>query len=243
MPQPLIHVSDLTKEVTSLYRKHFFDFLRILIWLLVPTVLSALLPLFPISKLSKIVIDASLSLLMVILSLWLSVTLVDLVGTYAGKTNAKKLKQGIWAQAGRVVDFTLISLLQAAVIFIGFLLFVIPGFIFLNWFSFARYAVLIDESSPGSEALRLSKNLVNGRFWSIAWRWIGSYLYFGSFLVLVTIALVALVGALLGDPGLGLRNGQPVWWSTLIVSVFSVLVTPIFIAVGVLLYEDAKRTK
>ncbi|MDP3985317.1 MAG: hypothetical protein Q8P82_01005 [bacterium] len=239
----LIHVTDLSKQAFDLYRKHFLDFLRLLVWLLVPTILSALLPITSLNELSLAIADGFLSLIMIVISLWISVVLVDMIVEYERiSSNEKRIREGSWGTAGRVVDFSIVSFLQGIVVALGFILFIIPGIIFAVWFSFSRYAMLIDGTSPGSEALRHSKALVVGRFWSIVWRWFGTYLYFGSLILLGTIALLALLGAVLGNAGLAFA-AEPAWWATLIIGVVSVLVTPLFIAVGVLLYNNAKHTQ
>lgn len=245
MSQSLIHVSDLTKQATTTYRAHFMDYLRVLAWLLIPATLASLLPIIPMSAGNRWVLNLIFSILIAVMSLWLSVVLVDLSRVYLGKSSApKKILQASWGMAGRIVDFVLISLLQGIVVIVGLLLFVIPGLIFAVWFSFSRYSVIVDGVSPGSAALRASKTLVAGRFWPILWRWVGSYLYFGSFFVLGTVAILAAIGALLGNAQLGfVVTPAPLWWSDLIVTVISTLFTPLFILIGVILYEDAKRTR
>ncbi len=248
MPQ-LIHVSDLTHQVAKLYRHHFVDFLRVLVWLIVPTVLIELGPLLPLEEFAKQVIIAALTIITVVASLWLSVMVVDLIRTYSGEiVDTRKLERRSWGIWGRVIDLTLISLLQGLVVAAGFLLFLVPGLIFWCWFSFARYAVLVDGVSPGSQALKTSKELVNGRFWQIVWRWLASYLYFGIFLVLGIALLLAIIGAFLGNPGLAFTNSifegnAPLWWASLITNLATILATPLFIGLGVLLYQDVKRTK
>lgn len=50
----------------------------------------------------------------------------------------------------------------------GFLLFIIPGLIFLVWFSFAAIIAVIE--GKGVSAIKESKALVAGRFWPVAGR-------------------------------------------------------------------------
>lgn len=246
----LIHVSDLTQKVTALYRKHFVDFLRVLVWLLVPALLADLVPLLPTTGINKKMIVIGLGIVTAVVALWLSVVLIDMIRDFVGdRVDVKKLERKSWGLWGRVVDFALISLLQGLVVGLGFLLFVIPGLVFWCWFSFARYAVLVDGISPGTQALKASKALVTGQFWSIAWRWIGSYIYFGVFMILASILLVAIGGAVMGDPAAAFRDiasqetfAPSLWWSALLTDIVTILMTPLFVAVGVLLYEDAKRS-
>ncbi|GEM_PF-3130819 len=247
----LIHVSDLTQKATTLYKKHFVDFLRVLVWLLVPTLLADLVPFVPTSGFMRKLIVIALGAVTAIIALWLSVVLVDMVRDFSGaRVPVKKLADRSWGIGGRAIDLVLVSFLQGLVVALGFILFIIPGLVAWCWFSFARYAVLVDGISPGTQSLKASKVLVTGQFWPIAWRWIGSYLYFGVFMILIISLLLAVGGAVLGNPAIAFRDItaasslQPtLWWSALVTDVVTVLMTPLFIAVGVLLYEDAKRTR
>lgn len=242
----LIPISTLTDKVTAMYRKHFMDFFRYLLWLLVPVVLASLLTLLPISSFTRGILDAALAIIITIISLWLSVVFIDMIVGFLGhRSQTKVLAKKSWGMWGRVIDLVLVSLLQAGVVLLGFLLFIIPGIVFAVWFSFARYAVLVDGSSPGAQALRLSKELVSKRFWPLLWRWVGAYVYYGLFLVLGGGLLLVIIGAILGNPGAAFVEAsvQAPWWSELIVGTISVLATPIFIGVGVALYESAKQTR
>lgn len=62
----------------------------------------------------------------------------------------------------------------------GFVLFVIPGIIFLVWFSFSNF-VFIEKQVGVKEAMLKSKELVKGKFWKI----LGRLFVFGVFSILV----------------------------------------------------------
>jgi hypothetical protein len=66
----------------------------------------------------------------------------------------------------------------------GFALLVIPGIIFLVWFTFSRF-IMIEKGLNIKESLLKSKAMVKGRFWKILWR----VLVFGLFCLLVEIVL------------------------------------------------------
>lgn len=59
-----------------------------------------------------------------------------------------------------------ISILTSLAVVGGFLLFVIPGFIFMAWFSLGMY-VLVTENLGVVESMKRSKVLVRGRVWEI----------------------------------------------------------------------------
>ena len=64
---------------------------------------------------------------------------------------------------GRLV---VVDLLFALVAVVGFLLLIVPGFVFLVWFSISGPVVKIDRLPP-REALRRSRELVQGSFWRV----------------------------------------------------------------------------
>lgn len=269
----LIHVTDLSHAAFHLYKKHYREFLKILVWLLIPGVLMIFVPLLPTSTFTKDVINTALVIVSIVLSLWLSVVMIDLILQFIDK---KPKVRKFWDKKpktlGRIIDLILVSIVQGVVVGVWFLPWMIPiivalfigpdavmtslavvipvgivlgivGVMFWNWFSLARYAVLIDGVSPGLAALKASKNLVRGRFWKIAWRWIGSYLYFASLLFLGTMALISIIAAVTGQIGLIMNAQNPIWWEELINTVVAILSTPLFVGIGVLLYESAKQTK
>lgn len=77
-------------------------------------------------------------------------------------------------------------------VFIGALLFMVPGLIFFIWFSFASLAsplIIIFENKRGLEAMLISKQLVINRWWSVFFRIIISSLFF----VLTTIFIQSII--------------------------------------------------
>lgn len=66
----------------------------------------------------------------------------------------------------------------------GFILLVIPGIIFMIWYAFVQFDIAEGEALIGN-ALRKSKSLVKGRFWSV----LGRIVTFGVFGILVQIVL------------------------------------------------------
>lgn len=76
--------------------------------------------------------------------------------------------------------FILVSLLQFLAIFSGFILLIIPGIIFAIWFMFSQFSLLA-EDERGRKALKRSKGLVKGKWWSVFGRVV-------LFFILITLA-------------------------------------------------------
>ena len=92
----------------------------------------------------------------------------------------------------------------------GFLLLVVPGLIFLAWFSLATIAI-IDENLRGVEALKRSKQLVQGRVVEmLALLSVASWAFIPSIdpILDVVIALAGVVFSIIYAPALFLRYFQ-----------------------------------
>lgn len=70
-------------------------------------------------------------------------------------------------------------ILSSFLIGLGMLALFIPGIIFAVWFCFVSLGVVLEDKGP-VEALNFSKNLVSGRWWSVAWR-----LFWLTFVILI----------------------------------------------------------
>lgn len=75
----------------------------------------------------------------------------------------------------------------------GFLLFIIPGFIFSVWFSLALFVLLV-ENKKGWEALKKSKALIQGYFWPVVFRMI--ILSLALYLASLSLAFIPFFGYL-----------------------------------------------
>lgn len=63
--------------------------------------------------------------------------------------------------------FLLLSVLLTLILGFGFVLLIIPGILFMVWYSFSRFIVVEDNKIGVIAALNRSKNLVKNRFWAI----------------------------------------------------------------------------
>ena len=124
----------------------------------------------------------------------------------------------------------------------GFILFIIPGFIFAVWFGFSVWAYV--EAGKGSgvvNAMRESKRVVKGYFWPIVWR----NLIFGLVIGIGAIIVYAILGVLAVVVGTGF-TAEPEAIDFLI-DVFSlpiqIVLTPISLLFAYLLYRNVKGLK
>ncbi|MGE5297655.1 MAG: YciC family protein [Acidobacteriaceae bacterium] len=124
------------------------------------------------------------ALLFAFLNLWLQTTLIAAVKNRNQAETAKSLYQ----QTKKLVGpYFWISFLEGLLIGIGFVLFIIPGIIFMIFYAFSGY-VLVGEGERGFKALKKSKEYVKGHWWGVAGRVLGVVI-----LVLIVVYLPAFI--------------------------------------------------
>jgi hypothetical protein len=140
------------------------------------------------------------------------------------KTEIRSWQEAYQESYKFVWKYVLLSLAVGVIGLFGFLLFVIPGFVFNIWFVVVL-PVLILEKKGVLETLVKSRWLVQGRFWET----LGRYLVY----MLVVLVLSVSCGAV------GVMTGLD-----LVASTAGSLITQLFgIAFTIVLYEDLVRTK
>ncbi|HDZ54809.1 MAG TPA: hypothetical protein ENI19_01000 [Candidatus Nealsonbacteria bacterium] len=175
--------------------------------------LTIWLPVMPIFVLTAIIIN-----------LWAPVALL-----YATKEREEKIriKESFVRGWHKIISYSWISFLMGIIIFFGFLLFIIPGIIFIIWFSLATY-VLVAEDLTGTKALSRSKQLVSGNWWKVFWRF--SVI---TIIAIVISLIINFISRLAGIP----RE----------IDIFSVIILLFFVPFAVtytfLIYEDLRKLK
>lgn len=86
------------------------------------------------------------------------------------------------------LSYLWVYFLVAVIVVGGFLLFIIPGIIFLIWFSLA-VVILVFEEKRGMLALFQSKQLIAGRWWGVFWRLLVFNLIFGAIFLISSFFL------------------------------------------------------
>ncbi|MFA6105700.1 MAG: hypothetical protein WC725_03870 [Patescibacteria group bacterium] len=127
--------------------------------------------------------------------LWTSLAL-----THAGIKFLQSGKNDFWKEH---YTATLLSIWPAfytsffALVFValGIIFFLIPGIIISVWYFFIIYNIIANDER-GFKALSSSKQLVRGRWWSVAWRITIPALFFGFSLLIIQSILVGIVDSL-----------------------------------------------
>lgn len=126
-----------------------------------------------------------------------------------------------------VTSYFWISILLFLLISGGFLLFIIPGILFLIWFSLADF-VLIFEEKKGMDAILRSKFLVLGNFLTVVWRGLALTPIIIPYILLFELQRDGIIG---------------VWTYYIIIGALSLFIAPFTSIYGVLNYKNLKEVK
>ena len=128
--------------------------------------------------------------------------------------------------------FFVTSLLAGLAIMGGFILFIVPGIIFMLWFSQSMF-VVINENLTNTKALGKSKAYVKGRLWEVFLK----YLLIGI-IVYGTIAIASLL-----DAGIARSAGKSLENFSLLSNVFSFALAPLLTIYSYIVYRSLRGEK
>jgi len=218
-------LGDLLKRTFSVYKARLGTFLGIMV---LPLICSVFFLILPANLKKNLLLGISLFIIfwlaVMVTSLWSSVSLL-----YAIKEREEKIGIVESFRKGwhKIISFVWISILAGFITLGGFLLFIIPGIIFAIWFAFPIY-VLVSEDLRGMNALFRSKQLVSGKWGSVALR-------------LFTIGVIALVIYSVIFFPLSFFVGKKA--ADIGDSIISLFLTPFSVTFTFLIYEDLKKFK
>ncbi len=157
-------------------------------------------------------------IILVAFGTWISAAMQKAVSKVAD-ANKPSVREVLSGTLSRVPAYIATSILMGLIVFIGFLLLVIPGVIFMVWFYFATFFVVLEKSGP-INALKKSRELVKGYFWPVVGRTAVFFAY--------TWVLGKLVSAL---------------FYPLIETIIWGVASPYFVLLPYLVFRDLKKIK
>lgn len=251
MPRTLIDPADIIIGSWKNFQKHWRMYAEFTVWIVL---LSLLVWMFSVVTRSLITDRILASSIFTAITLPISVVFGVIIAAVIDAT-AKTLRNApadvrssLSVGAHQLLSFIWVSILVALMIGLGFILFVVPALIFGIWYAFASNHLIVD-GVRGSAALKKSKALVTGRWWSVLFRVVVPWLVF-FFGVRFSLALTyLLLGAVLGDPGrfFGAINdiyalhNLHLLVTTIVPQIFYGLSLPLFLGANLILWFDLKR--
>ena len=149
-----------------------------------------------------------------IVSLWSQVALLCAIKEREHNMGVKEAFRMGWH---KIISYYWVSILSTFMVLGGLLLFFVPGIILAIWFNLALY-ILIAEDKKGINALFRSKQLVDGKWWTVFWR------------QLLIALMVVGAGVIISF----------IPWGKNVAGLFT---APFIHVFGFLLYQDLKRFK
>lgn len=276
----LISVSDLIRQSWQIYKNNFKIFISITVWLLPLAIVSSLLQLNE----NLAPLGFLIAIISIAVSIWVNITLIQAINKiHNGETiNVKELAR---LSTGRMASYLWVVILTGIIVLAGLVILIIPGLILGIYYSLSEQVFVI-ENVKGYGALKRSMELVKGHWWGMLWRWIGSTVFFGLILAIISVViLVPTRVALPSEPEPGedslisvpatdsetVPTLQRCGEGSLLVScissfasenfsssrkystfdlitdlysgVLGIVITPLFTAIGVLLYNSLRKLK
>ncbi|MBL7155985.1 MAG: hypothetical protein ISS87_00035 [Candidatus Pacebacteria bacterium] len=226
----LIGVGDLLKKSWRIYKSRFWTFFGIVAIPLIIVFLifvflgflglASLLALQELGFIPLLFLIVTFILIAFFAGTWPQIALLYAIKE---KEQAISIVEAFKKSWRKIIPYLWISSLTGIAIFLGFILLIIPSFIFAIWFSLSSY-VFIDEDKRGFKALSRSKQLVRGNWWQVAWRFLGLSMILMIVLLPATFILEALNISFVSQ-------------------IISLIAGPFFTIYGFLVYKDLKRIK
>lgn len=241
----LIGAGDLIKKSWSLYWSNWTMLVTIALWSLIPVVATILIAFIPDSLwLAALFLSIAVGIGAVIVGLWVYISLTRAIAKLYNnqKVEVSEIYQKAW---DNIIPLLWVSILSGLAIFGGTLLLIIPGIIFAVWFAFASVIVVLNNTR-GTDALRESKALVSGKWWSVFWRFIAVYFVYGVLFYTVTILLMVGIGLITGSWEAmmsGTSADTVMWIETIATNLINIVAMPLFSAVTIILYLELKKFK
>jgi len=256
--KPLISLGQIIDHTWDHYKKHFGELFMINAWLFVIAALNVVAYIFyPLLRLpgstqalsspetfGVLLYVINVLLVAPIVGIWIYNMPVKLIDRQQlkKKTDFKTVSKEGWKF---FFSNLLIRILVGLAVLAGLILLIVPGVVFAVWFVFALYAMLID-GKRGREALKYSRELVKGRWWSVLWRLVIPKIVFLIIWFLVFYVLLIVVNMLvtgLLSVSLDLAVRMQTILSMLLTIGLTVIFNPVFITADYILYTNLKLTK
>mgnify|MGYP001570115809 CR=1 FL=1 len=233
MNSPFEHIS----KSVRLYKANASTFLGYSSWLLLTFTAFVLLGFFPITPSVRFVAFA-LSVVEVFVSLWVIISLSICARAFlSNQTN--EIKNIAKVAKSLMQPVLTVALLQILMLIGGFLLLVIPAFLFAVWFCFAQFAVIF-EGKRGMDALQASKDMVKGKFWkTFLTVFGGTFILFLTYSVILSV-LMSLIAFAQGVDLIDMLTGTLPLWIQVLESIGEIILLPLLVIFLTSVYLETK---
>ncbi len=211
----LISVGELFRQSWSIYRERFQVILGIFAVPIILVALGTILSEANISKTAGDIISFIGGIIYFIAELAFIYQLRDQAGANDSYRNAFR----------NILPYIWLTILPGLIILGGFVMFIVPGIIFIIWLLFPLY-VFVFENQRGMNAVLRSKEYIQGNWWQV----------FGRILALfVAILIIYYLPVALTSDSVVISNG--------IAGLLELIFVPVSIIYFYLMYQSSKQMK
>jgi len=241
----LITISELLTQSWDNYLKtlrRFAPFLGVLLAVFIVRYFLGFTGLYlnAYTKLSTLSVDLAIMLIIVALSflgVWTSLAIIKSTELIKKNLPLMTFKESYIKTTHYIIPTILLSLLIALIVMVGSVLFLIPGIIFAIWYYFVNY-IIIFEDQTNLTALKTSKQLIVGRWFSMAFRIVIPKIIF-LIGVIVLSAVIQNIIIKIFDPS----NIKIELIAQLVSGIITAVTLPLFLWSDAILYFSAKENK
>lgn len=239
----LISPGHLISESFELYKANWKKLLPYLGVFAIPGILTVIVEFFLNGMEKTTLLSIIRGIIMIVFSLFslaATMMLIRVIAALVNKNNPAPVKEELQKGLRLLWPALLSSLLVGLAVFGGFLLLIIPAFIFAIWFSFVAYVVAL-EGKKGVDALHTSKQLVVGRWWAVCIRLIVPGIIF-AFIAWLLQGFAGLPLKWLLNDVTSVGAARAIVFIATLVSMFiALIVLPLSTFAPTLLYMDLKK--
>lgn len=238
-----MNIADLVSGGWNNYRSYWRHFLPYIFLLIITGAILFLAGYVGIEielhlKANRLINDIIILLIYIaslIFSLWITIGLIQTAAAAWKKQTPLSWKDTLTNNNHLIIPVAINSILVTLIIAAGSILFVVPGIIFFVWYNFASYEIILDNKN-WKEAFAVSKSLVIGRWWKIAWRILAIILIYSVISAIIQMGIVSIIGLIRGISAttLEVTNNS-------LASLLNIILTPPLVGSLVGLYLNAKE--
>lgn len=211
---------DLFKGSWAILQNNLMLFVGIL---LVPIVVSVIVQLFAPSQATGVIdtmewtVYVGLMLISAVINILMAIALILAIdnGSLTVKSAYRESMKMFWSYLG-------LTIVSSVILFVGFLLLIIPGIILSIWLAFSTF-ILVLERAGIKESLVRSREYVRGRWWAV----------FGR---IIAIAIVLIVISMIISSLLVVIPSE--WLAEAVVAGLSMMLAPLGMGYMYLMYQD-----
>ncbi|MBD3311075.1 MAG: hypothetical protein GF349_01080 [Candidatus Magasanikbacteria bacterium] len=229
----LISAGNIISESIKLYRDNAKLFLQYMGLLFIPAAITSVLALFGNNG-AMVFINLLVAIAAAVVSIWISIAFIRAVVDRYQNKKAGAIQPELQKATEMILPVVLVSILTGLAVLGGLILLIIPGIIFAVWFAFSYYIVILDNKK-GTEALKASKQMVQGRWFGVFWRLLAPGIVF-ALLGFIAQAIIMLPFRPIMDTQMG------VMLASFFSSAVALVIAPFGSAAQSILYIELKKT-